>query len=141
MKLTTLLLSLFISAAYCTANAGHHESHSEKNIEAYIISPKEGETVSSPVKVIFGLKGMGVAPAGVDREHTGHHHLLIDTDIPATDQPIPADDNHKHFGKGQTETTLELAPGEHTLQLLIGNHSHMQHAEPVVSKRITIVVE
>ncbi len=126
--------------------AGHHEHHhhgtdDDHKISAYIISPKDGDTVSNPFTVVFGLRGMGVAPAGVENEHTGHHHLLIDTDLPPEDQPIPSDDNHRHFGKGQTETTLELAPGEHTLQLLIGNHSHMQHAEPVVSKKITITVK
>lgn len=148
MNKVIIWTGLFIFINSYSAIAGHHgggEAHhadtQKKHVEAYIISPKDGETVSSPVKVLFGLKGMGVAPAGVDKEHTGHHHLLIDTDIPPADQPIPSDDNHKHFGKGQTETLLELTPGEHTLQLLIGNHSHMQHPEPVASKRITITVE
>lgn len=108
---------------------------------AYIISPSHGETVTSPVTVKFGLKGMGVAPAGVERDNTGHHHLLIDLDsLPDTDKPIPADDQHVHFGGGQTETTVELEPGEHTLQLLLGDHLHRPHSEPVVSEKITITV-
>jgi len=142
-SLITALLAGFISTATL---AGHHEEGHDadamkKSVEAYIISPKNGDTVSSPVTVVFGLKGMGVAPAGVDQEHTGHHHLLIDTGTPPSDQPIPSDKNHHHFGKGQTETSIELTPGEHTLQLLIGDHSHMQHTDPVVSEKITINVE
>lgn len=109
---------------------------------AYIISPADGETVTSPVTVKFGLQGVGVAPAGVERENTGHHHLLIDLDkLPALDKPIPADDQHVHFGGGQTETTVELEPGEHTLQLLLGDHLHRPHTPPVMSKKITITVE
>lgn len=107
----------------------------------YMISPKPGDVVSSPVTVVFGLKGMGVAPAGTDKEHTGHHHLLIDTPIPAMDQPIPADDNHKHFGKGQTETTIELSPGKHTLQLLLGNWLHVPHDPVVASEVVEITVK
>ena len=108
---------------------------------AYIISPSDGDTVTSPVTVKFGLKGMGVAPAGVERDNTGHHHLLIDLEtLPDLDMPIPADDQHVHFGGGQTETTVELEPGEHTLQLLLGDHLHRPHDEPVVSEKITITV-
>ncbi|ROQ21100.1 uncharacterized protein DUF4399 [Marinimicrobium koreense] len=108
---------------------------------AYIISPSDGATVTSPVTVKFGLKGMGVAPAGVERDNTGHHHLLIDLEtLPDLDMPIPADDQHVHFGGGQTETTVELEPGEHTLQLLLGDHLHRPHDEPVVSEKITITV-
>lgn len=110
--------------------------------QVYIISPADGETVSSPVTVKFGLRGMGVAPAGIEKPHTGHHHLLIDVeDTPALDRPIPADANHVHFGGGQTEALVELSPGAHTLQLIMGNHNHMPHNPPVMSKTITIVVE
>lgn len=107
----------------------------------YIVSPADGATVSSPVTVVFGLKGMGVAPAGTEKEKTGHHHLIIDAPLPGLDDPIPADDNHKHFGGGQTETTIELPPGEHTLQLLLGDLNHVPHEPPVTSDRITITVE
>jgi hypothetical protein len=109
--------------------------------EVYIISPKDGAKVSSPFVVQFGLKGMGIAPAGVKLENTGHHHLLIDTDAPAdAGAPLPASDKIVHFGKGQTETKLTLPPGKHTLQLLLGDASHVPHNPPVMSKKITITV-
>ena len=109
--------------------------------EVYFITPTNGATVSSPVAIKFGLRGMGVAPAGVERDGTGHHHLLIDTDVPALDLPIPADKHHVHFGGGQTETTVELAPGEHTLQLLLADHRHVPHDPAICSDKITITVE
>lgn len=109
---------------------------------AYILSPENGATVSSPVTVVFGLEGMGVAPAGVDKANTGHHHLLIDVEgPPPAGQPIPADDNHKHFGGGQTQVSIDLAPGEHTLQLLLGDMNHVPHEPPVLSEKITINVK
>ncbi|MDX1454087.1 MAG: DUF4399 domain-containing protein [Gammaproteobacteria bacterium] len=109
--------------------------------ELYFVSPADGAVVSGPVKVIFGLRGMGVAPAGVARDNTGHHHLLIDTGLPPLDQPIPSDAQHRHFGGGQTEVVLELEKGTHTLQLLLGDHNHVPHDPPVVSEQITITVE
>jgi hypothetical protein len=110
--------------------------------EVHIISPKDGARVKSPVVVQFGLKGMGVAPAGVKFENSGHHHLLIDADAPANlAAPLPATDNIRHFGKGQTETSLTLPPGKHTLQLLLGDQNHIPHDPPVISKKITITVE
>ena len=108
----------------------------------YIISPLDGATVSNPVTVRFGLSGMGVAPAGTDRNNTGHHHLLIDlAEVPALDKPLPADAQHVHFGGGQTETTIELTPGKHTLQLLLGDMTHVPHDPAVVSQKITITVQ
>lgn len=108
----------------------------------YFITPADGETLADPVTVRFGLKGMGVAPAGIDKPNTGHHHLLIDApDLPPLDEPIPADDHHKHFGGGQTETTLDLPPGTHTLQLLFADQNHISFDPPIVSERITITVE
>ncbi len=109
-------------------------------VKLYVISPQDGQTVTSPVTVRFGLLGMGVAPAGVAFEATGHHHLLLDTPLPPLDQPIPNDPRHLHFGKGQTETTLPLEPGPHTLQLLLGDLNHVPHDPPVVSEKITITV-
>ena len=109
--------------------------------EVYIISPADGATVSSPVTVKFGLKGMGVAPAGIAFENSGHHHLLIDSDLPPMSAPFPTDAKHVHFGKGQTEATVELPPGKHTLQLVLGDHLHTPHEPPVVSKKITITVK
>jgi hypothetical protein len=121
--------------------AAQERTPSPPGAEAYIISPKNGATVHNPVLVQFGLKGMGIAPAGVKFENTGHHHLLIDTDASA-DQgaPIPASDKVAHFGKGQTQTELTLTPGKHTLQLLLGDQNHVPHAPPVISKKITITV-
>jgi hypothetical protein len=109
---------------------------------AYVISPKNGDTVSSPFVVQFGLKGMGVAPAGVNQPNTGHHHLLIDlAEMPDPSLPMPATDNLKHFGGGQTETELTLPAGTHTLQLVLGDYLHIPHDAPIVSERITITVK
>src|SRR5688572_25165760 len=114
---------------------------SPQGAEVDIVSPTDGATVTSPVRVRFGLKGMGIAPAGIAFENSGHHHLLIDTEVPKDlSQPVPTDANHVHFGKGQTETELTLAPGKHTLQLLLGDHLHVPHSPPVMSKKITITV-
>jgi hypothetical protein len=107
----------------------------------YIISPTDGATLSNPVTVRFGLRGMGVGPAGLDNPKTGHHHLIIDAPLPDLDLPIPADDRHVHFGGGQTEVTVELTPGRHTLQLLLGDRNHVPHTGPLFSERIEITVE
>ena len=107
----------------------------------YFITPMDGDEVASPVLVRFGLSSMGVAPAGVDRPNTGHHHLIVDAPTPPADRPIPADDHNRHFGGGQTETELVLPPGEHTLQLVLGDHIHVPHAPPVVSEMIRIRVK
>jgi len=115
----------------------------------YFATLEDGATVSGPVTVVFGLSGMGVAPAGVEREMTGHHHLLLnrvpygdlETDTEFFDFGIPGDANHIHFGGGQTETVLELGPGTHTLQLLLGDVDHIPHDPVIVSEQITIVVE
>ena len=107
--------------------------------EVFIISPKNGEEVSSPVEVIFGLKGMGIAPAGVNFPNSGHHHLLINlNELPDLKSGIPADANHLHFGTGQTQALIELDPGEHTLQLLLGDWMHVPHEIPVVSEKVKI---
>jgi hypothetical protein len=108
--------------------------------EVYFDELKDGATIPSKVTVHFGLRNMGVAPAGVDRPNSGHHHLLIDTGLPPLDQPIPNDFNHLHFGGGQTETELTLKPGEHTLQLLMGDKDHIPHTPPIMSPRIKVRV-
>ena len=109
--------------------------------KVFIISPKDGAEVSSPFEVVFGLQGMGIAPAGINFPNTGHHHLLIDLDeLPDLKSGIPADAQHLHFGKGQTQTIIELDPGEHTLQLLLGDWMHVPHETPVVSEKINILV-
>lgn len=107
----------------------------------YVISPADDATVESPVTVRFGLKGMGVAPAGVNAPNTGHHHLVVDAPTPALDLPLPADAQHIHFGGGQTETTLELPAGTHTLQLVLADKAHIPHDPPLVSEQITITVK
>ncbi|MFC7516424.1 DUF4399 domain-containing protein [Herbaspirillum sp. GCM10030257] len=109
----------------------------------YIGWPNNGEVVSAgkPFRVWFGLRNMGVAPKGVNFPNTGHHHLLIDTDPPPAGQEIPSDRNHLHFGAGETETMVELPPGRHTLQLVMGDDKHVVHNPPVVSKKITITVK
>lgn len=106
-----------------------------------IISPVDGAIVSSPVTVLFGLSGMGVAPAGADVENTGHHHLIVDAPLPDLSLPVPANDNYRHFGNGQTEVSIELAPGTHTLQLLMGDFVHIPHSDPVYSEQISITVK
>lgn len=109
----------------------------------YLIAPAEGARVKSPFTVQFGLSGMGVAPAGIAKEKTGHHHLIIDTDIKDVDmtKPLPATDKIRHFGGGQTETQLELPPGKHTLQMVMGDENHIPFSPPLVSERITITVQ
>jgi hypothetical protein len=110
--------------------------------EAHIISPRDGARVKGPVTVVFGLKGMGIAPAGIKFDNTGHHHLIVDADAPTDlSKPLPADEHNLHFGKGQTETTLTLKPGKHTLQLVLADQVHTPHDPAVVSKKITITVE
>jgi len=110
--------------------------------EVYIISPQDGAAVPQTFTVRFGLKGMGVAPAGVAHDKTGHHHLLVDVkELPPAGQPIPNDKQHLHFGGGQTETTLTLPPGTHTLQLDLGDANHIPFDPPVVSKVITVHVK
>jgi len=108
------------------------------NAQVYFISPSNGDTVPSTFTVQFGLKGMGVAPAGFDKANTGHHHLIIDGELPAAGKPMGSE--VKHFGGGQTETTLTLPKGQHSLQLILGNHLHVPHTPPVVSEKITITV-
>jgi hypothetical protein len=136
MKMFLLLLALGAATA-----ADLPRSPAPADVELYIISPKDGETVESPVTVRFGLRGMGIAPAGIEMANTGHHHLLIDTGPPPFNRPIPADANHVHFGKGQTEAVVALGPGRHTLQLLLADHLHIPHDPPVISKPITITVK
>ena len=125
------------------------ETPSPPGAKVYFVNLKDGATVSSPVKVIFGLSGMGVAPAGIEKKGTGHHHLFIDRpDLgkgpdgkDELEANIPADDKHKHFGGGQTEASIELSPGKHTLQLVLGDQNHIPHNPPVKSKIISITVK
>jgi len=134
-------VALIDTPVLATAEAAQMErTEASANAQAYIISPQDGEVVGKTFKVKFGLNGMGVAPAGVDVKHTGHHHLLIDKDeLPAMDKPMGGD--VIHFGGGQTETMVTLEPGEHTLQLILGDKNHVPHDPAVVSKKITITVK
>jgi hypothetical protein len=131
---TGMVAALGLSAALFA-----QQSAAPQGAQVYIVSPENGATVERTFTVVFGLSGMGVAPAGIERENTGHHHLLIDKDIPADlSQPLGGD--VMHFGLGQTEATLTLEPGTHTLQLVLGDHLHIPHNPPVVSEKVTVTV-
>jgi hypothetical protein len=141
---TTFLPRLALSALILAASgiALAERTPSPPGAEVYIVSPKDGAKVKGPVTVVFGLKGMGIAPAGIKFDNTGHHHLLIDSDPPADlSLPLAANEKSVHFGKGQTETTLTLPPGKHTLQLVLADSLHTPHEPAVISKKITITVE
>jgi hypothetical protein len=137
----TAAVCAFAQAPTTTAPATLPRTASPPNAKLYIVSPANGATVKSPVTIVFGLAGMGIAPAGVQFENAGHHHLLIDADVPKeVGMPLPATDNIRHFGKGQTEASLELKPGTHTLQLVLGDHMHIPFNPVVASPKITITV-
>ena len=142
-KALLLTCALFSAAAITQAGAEGMASMAPEGASLYMIEPMDGETVESTFTVKFGLSGMGVAPAGVEKEKTGHHHLIIDTELSSLDMtvPLPATDQVKHFGGGQTETTVTLPPGTHTLQLVLGNHLHVPFDPPLVSDVITVTVE
>jgi hypothetical protein len=140
MKTLTALFALAALIAGGVAVAG--DSPAAKNAYLYIGWPNNGEVIhKNNFRVWFGLRKMGVAPAGVDKAMTGHHHLIIDAPLPPMDEEIPADKHYVHFGKGQTETRITLAPGTHTLQLLLGDLNHIPHNPPVASRQITVTVK
>lgn len=136
-----ILLFLFTGSAFAQSTTA--PTPAPDNAYLYIGWPNDGQVIQSgkPFRVWFGLRNMGVAPKGVNYPNTGHHHLLIDTDLPPAGQEIPSDRNHLHFGAGETETTLELPPGKHTLQLLMGDYRHVPTVPMVYSKKITITVK
>jgi hypothetical protein len=140
--MSRLLLALSVCLAAAFAVAADRVAP-PAGAEVYFIAPQNGAKVHSPVAVKFGLKGMGIAPAGIKFDNTGHHHLLIDTDLSSVnlDAPLPATDKIVHFGKGQTETSLTLSPGKHTLQLLFADYLHQSFNPPLTSKKITITVD
>jgi len=116
-------------------------SSSREGSTVYFILPKDGQTVQSPIKLSFGLKGMNLVEAGIDKPYSGHHHLLINVDqLPDMKLPVPADDQHIHFGKGQDTGILNLKPGQYTLQLLFADYLHIPHDKPLISKKISIKV-
>ncbi len=140
------LLACTVVASACAAASPQDAIRAQTTASAdavlYIGWPNDGQVVRAdqPLRVWFGLRNMGVAPKGMPFPNTGHHHLLIDTDLPPLDREIPSDRNHLHFGAGETETVLSLPPGRHTLQLVMGDAGHLPHSPPVFSKKITIVV-
>ena len=136
------VLALSLGLGMSQAHADEFISHAPESAQVYIAEPANGATVPETFTVKFGLSGMGVAPAGVDVANTGHHHLLIDVDeLPDLTTSLPKSDTVRHFGGGQTETTLTLTPGEHSLQLVLGNYVHIPHDNPVVSEKVTVRVE
>ena len=140
MLLSKALMTISLLLLTTLSMAELPRSSSPAGAQVYIVSRQDGDVVSSPVTVIFGLKGMGVSPAGVERAKTGHHHLLVDAEqLPPLDVPMGA--QVKHFGGGQTQTELDLEPGEHSLQLILGDHFHIPHDPVVVSDKITIEVK
>jgi Domain of unknown function (DUF4399) len=144
MKRTTLLAALLLATLSMSSQfaSADERTPSAPGAEVYFIGLKDGAKLTNPVTLRFGLKGMGIAPAGIKFDNTGHHHLYIDTDLPTDmSQPMPAIENKVlHFGKGQTEATLTLAPGKHTLQLVFADAMHTAHNPPVVSEKIAVVV-
>ena len=135
----SVLVALLIAAPVLA----HAQTAAPPNAAVYIISPKDGDAVTSPFKVQFGLSGMGVAPAGVDKPNTGHHHLIIDTTLSPAElkEPIASDAKHLHFGGGQTEAMVTLPPGQHTLQLVLGDWTHVPFNPPIMSPVITVTVK
>ncbi|MFZ1110664.1 MAG: DUF4399 domain-containing protein [Rhodomicrobium sp.] len=140
----------FVAALSLSLGLGHAafaeqaQSYWPADAKVFFVEPKNGAEISGPVKVVMGVEGIQIAPAGTEAPHTGHHHILIDVDPPAggkAQAPLPADGNHIHFGKGQTETTLTLAPGAHTLQLVVGDGKHVPHDPLLASEKITITVK
>jgi hypothetical protein len=147
-------LAIAFAAAFGASAAlgdthGHGHGHADGRTPApagasvYFVNLQDGATVSSPVTVVFGARGIGVAPAGVEKENTGHHHLLINLEPTeeTLNEALPADENHRHFGGGQTEATLDLAPGTYTMQLLMADHNHVPHQPPIISDKITVTVK
>ena len=137
--LTILFVGAFSGAVHAQDGKGG-PTPSPAGALVYFVDVKAGDTIPTKATVHFGLRGMGVAPAGSDRANAGHHHLLIDTDLPPLDKPIPNDFNHLHYGAGQTEAEVSLTPGEHTLQLLFGDKDHLPHSPPLSSPRIRVRV-
>ena len=137
-----LLISNVYGYGYGNRVTENNQSKSAKNAKVYIISPRDGAVVHNPVKIVFGISKMEIIPAGVKKDFTGHHHLLIDVKkLPDLTKPIPADESHIHFGKGQTEVELNLSKGQHSLQLLLGDYTHIPHNRAIISEKIYITVK
>lgn len=143
MRITPIAATLAAALLASTGPALAEGTPSPEGAKVYFIGLEDGATVSNPVTLHFGAKGIGIAPAGVERENTGHHHLIINEAIEGEELQlsIPADDQHVHFGGGQTEVTMELPTGTHVIQLVMADHNHIPHDPPLMSERITITVE
>jgi Domain of unknown function (DUF4399) len=140
MRIISVLVAILMGVLLASHVVIAQQSTMPPDAKVYILWPSDGQVIKGSFWVRMGLSGGGIAPAGVDKANTGHHHLLIDVDLPPLDQPIPNDHNHLHFGLGQTEAHLDLPPGKHTLQLLLGDQNHIPHQPPLYSNRITITV-
>lgn len=145
MKLNTILMLVVFSWVLNASAHGEPVAKTNKKdrisvVKSYIVSPKDGQTVDNSFVVVFGLKGMGISPAGIEKANTGHHHLMIDRkELPDLTKPL--DKTVIHFGGGQTETTLTLSSGTHTLQLILADYKHLPHNPAVISEKITITVK
>ena len=140
MRIVPVLAAMLVGIVLAVPSADAQQSTMPPDAKVYILWPPDGAVIKGAFWVRMGLSGAGIAPAGVDKPNTGHHHLLVDAPLPPLDQPIPNDHNHLHFGLGQTEARLDLPPGKHTLQLLLGDANHVPHQPPLYSKQITITV-
>ena len=140
MRIIRIVAAILIGIVLAGPHAVAQQATMPPDAKVYIIWPPDGQVIRGGFWVRMGLSGAGIAPAGVQKDNTGHHHLLVDVELPPLDQPIPNDHNHLHFGLGQTEARLELPPGKHTLQLLLGDENHVPHQPPLYSKRITVIV-
>lgn len=136
------VVSLLMTTFPVLRSAHSGDTPISADAKVYFIWPKNGAVLrEGQVWVRFGLRNAGVAPAGVDHENTGHHHLIVDAEMPSFDEEVPADQNYVHFGKGQSEALIELSPGQHTLQLLFADHLHVPHNPPIHSEKITVTVQ
>ncbi|AGK57407.1 hypothetical protein HYPDE_28638 [Hyphomicrobium denitrificans 1NES1] len=138
---TAIAAAIFALAFPVVALADGERTPAPAGAKVFIIEPADGATVTSPVTVKFGAEGIEIIPAGTDKANSGHHHLLIDTPVPDLNSTIPKDEHHVHYGKGQTEATVELTPGKHTLQLLLGDKNHVPTDPPVESPVVTVTVQ
>ena len=128
MKILLIISTIFATFSICA------------NPKVYFINLEDGDRLESPFLIQFGLSGMGIAPAGTDRANTGHHHLLINVNEIDLSKPIPSSSSHIHFGGGQTESLIDLMPGDYSMQLVLGDMTHTPHNPPIISQRINITV-
>jgi hypothetical protein len=140
MRIVPVLAMVLTGIVVAASSVCAQQSTMPQDAKVYILWPPDGAVIRGGFWVRMGLSGAGIAPAGEQKPNTGHHHLLVDTELPALDQPIANDRNHLHFGLGQTEARLELPPGKHTLQLLLADENHVPHQPPLYSPRITVTV-